>query len=83
MADHARVTHPDQDLNIQDFRMEVTGQFNRVLPRIVNEGIEIEQLLRQRKADPAKVEVLNTKTNFHQARIIRLVPQDQTSNLLE
>ena len=71
LTDHARVMHPDRKFGIHDFKMEITGQYNRVLPRIVKEEVK------------AKVNILNSKTNFHQARIVRLVSQDQASNLLD
>ena len=57
LADYARVKHPDHKLGIHDFKMEITGQYNRVFPRIVKEGVKIEKLLHQQKSDPAKVNI--------------------------
>ena len=82
LSDHARTKHPGADMKIGYFSMEVTGSYNRALPRIVSEGLNIDRLLQQKQVNPAKVEIMNSKTNFHQARVIRLVPQDHINILL-
>ena len=77
LSDHARSCHPGGNLGIEDFEMRVTGRYTRALPRLISEGIQIDELLHNKQLDPTRVEVLNSKQNFHQARTVRVVAMDQ------
>ena len=82
LSDHSRAAHPDLKMKTTDFKMKVTSSHNRALPRIVTEGLQVGKLLHKIQENPTKVNILNSKINFHQVKCIRLVPQDQVTNLL-
>ena len=76
LADHARLSHPGVDLEARDFLMQVTGQYRGALLRLILEGIQDERMVKRQKKDSSKVDVLNSKIYFNQARPIRLVTSD-------
>ena len=77
LSDHARNSHPGDDLTMEDLSMKVSGQYRGALSRLVSEGIQIERILQKRKIEPSRVEVLNSKLNFNQARPIRMRVTDR------
>ena len=77
MSDHARLAHPGMDMDIKDFSMEITAQYRSALPRLISEGIQVERMVRRQKLEPGKVEVLNSKLNFNQARPVRTIIADR------
>ena len=77
MSDHARTSHQGQLMTRDDFTMEMTGRYQRALPRLLSEGIQVERLVQRKKLEPTLTEVLDSKLNLHQARPVRLKTTDQ------
>ena len=77
LADHARLSHPGKDLGITNFSMQITAQYKSALPRLISEGIQVERMVQRQKIEPGKVEVLNSKLNFNQARPMRTIITDR------
>ena len=46
-------------------------------PRILSEEVQVGKLLERQRLEPGKIEVLNSKLNFHPAKPIRLQITDQ------
>ena len=59
---HCLVAHAGERV---DFSMEVVGNFHSCLVRQVNEGVRIKR---------SKAELMNSKAEFHQHPVVRVVP---------
>ena len=73
LADHALEAHSNLKMTRKDFRMEITGIFDKLLPRLIAEGHQLDSLISKREEFPGTVTVLNSKENYHQAKNIKLV----------
>ena len=83
LADHSRSSHQGAPLTTRDFKMELSTSHTKILPSLVSEGLQVAELLDKSKENPGQCTVLNSKTNFHQARLIKMVPQDQMTSSLQ
>ena len=63
--------HHGGNLNINNFKMQITGGFKKPLPRIIAEGIKLDNLIKEREEKKKKIIVINTNQNFHQAKRIK------------
>ena len=77
LADHALTVHPGSKMNIGYVKMRVTGMYDRALPRLISEGHQIDKLLSKKESNPSKVTILNSKSNFHQAKNIKILAAKQ------
>ena len=71
LGDHANKYHPGTAMGKDSVTMECTGTYPRPTQRLASEGLAIERLIRQQKAQGSeKVIIINSKTNFHQPSLI-------------
>ena len=72
LADHNNKFHSDKTLTMRDFKVEVTGHYIRPLPRLVAEGHQIDNIIDKRAHNPDNTILMNSKSNYHQAKQIRV-----------
>ena len=77
--EHVQQDHPHSDVQKDDFKMKVTGQFRSCFHRQVSEGCQISEQLELRDvaskhSNMRKRFVLNSKNQFHQPGLIRPKP---------
>ena len=49
---------------MSDFKVEVTGQFLKPLPRLIAEGHQIDKIIGQRENNPDMTILMNSKSNY-------------------
>lgn len=54
------------------FEIKVMGKFSSNLPHLVAEGHMIDAVIDKRAQNPSKMNLMNSKTNVHQAKQIKV-----------
>ena len=72
LPDHRKTFHSSRNPTMDDFEVKVMGKFFSNLPRLVAEGHMIDAVIDKRAQNPSKVNLMNSKTNFHQAKQIKV-----------
>ena len=75
LSDHKRDFHPEGNHGINDYKMEVTGIFDKPLRRLVAEGVKLDKLVEKREEGRnSTVIIMNSISNYHQTKRVKFKP---------
>ena len=83
LSDHVEDCHKDSNISINDFTMKIMPKNSKPINRLISEGIFIQQAV-ELKSTGAKINILNSKSDFHQPGLTNLKvinnPLDEITN---